>query len=55
MGKKQVNFEMSKACFYADDGLLEHNNAKALQQDLNMIIDLFSEIGLKPNAKKRSI
>ena len=50
--KKREGFQNSKACFYADDGLLEHNDAILLQQDLDKIIDLFSKIGLQPNAQK---
>ena len=38
--------------FYADDGLLENSDPICLQKDLNMIIDLFSKLGLKANEKK---
>ena len=42
----------SQSCFYADDGLLEHTNSTILQSDLDIIIQLFSQIGLKANVDK---
>ena len=38
--------------FYADDGLIENANPRALQQDVNIITDLFLRVGLKANEKK---
>jgi len=38
--------------FYADDGLLENTNPEVLQRDLDEIIALFSQVGLKANENK---
>ena len=50
--KKDETYDGSRACFYADDGLIEHINAESLQQDLDTIIRLFNRIGLRANETK---
>ena len=50
--KNSTEFKQSDACFYTDDGLIQHHNHMDLQKDLDCILELFSKIGLKPNAKK---
>ena len=42
----------SRSCFYADDGLLENNNPEELQGDLDKIVKLFAQFGLKANETK---
>ena len=50
--KSSTEYKQSDACFYADDGLLQHHNHRELQTDLDCILKLFSKMGLTPNAKK---
>ena len=50
--KSSENYRQSSACFYADDGLLQHHDHVALQNDLDRMIELFGKFGLKPNASK---
>ena len=38
--------------FYADDGRVENENPRKLQNDINIICDLFKRVGLKTNIKK---
>jgi len=49
---KKINYDESRSCFYADDGLLENTNPTILQQDLDSILSLFKEINLNANEKK---
>lgn len=42
----------SEASFYVDNGLIENQNHKELQEDLNDIIELFERVGLKTNKVK---
>ena len=50
--KTDLEFAESRACFYADDGLLEHTDPSKLQIDLDRIISLFAKVGLIANDKK---
>ena len=50
--KHSGEFCQSDSCFYADDGLIQHQDPTALQKDLDHLLELFSKIGLKPNASK---
>ena len=50
--KKSTNFCKSDSCFYADDGLLQNQDPILLQKDLDCLFELFSRMGLKPNASK---
>ena len=50
--KQHQGFQQSQSCFYADDGLLEHTDSEKLQNDLDIIIELFGRVGLKANAEK---
>ena len=50
--KASTGFGKSDSCFYADDGLIQHQNPTVLQSDLDCMINLFSKVGLKPNAMK---
>ena len=45
-------YNKSRSYFYADDGLLENEQHKELQEDLDTIIGLFGQMGLKANEKK---
>ena len=38
--------------FYADDGRVENEDPRKLQNDINIICDLFERVGLKTNIKK---
>lgn len=40
------------AAFYVDDGHIAGTNAPILQESLDLLVDLFSQIGLKMNASK---
>ena len=42
----------SRACFYADDGLIENKDAGKLQEHLNILIEYFEMFGLKTNEIK---
>ena len=42
----------TRCCFYADDGLLEGNDPVEIQADLDKIIELFGQVGLRANEKK---
>ena len=44
--------EGSTLAFYADDGRVENENPRKLQNDINIICDLFERVGLKTNIKK---
>ena len=50
--KASDGFGRSDACFYADDGLIQHRDPKILQNDLDYMISLFGKVGLRPNATK---
>ena len=49
MWKASKEFKETRACFYADDGLLEHTNPELPQEDLNKIVVLFERFDLKTN------
>ena len=49
---EEIDFGGSKLSFYADDGLLEHTDPKALQRDVDRVVDLFALFGLKANREK---
>ena len=38
--------------FYADDGLLDSEDPRKLQLDLDIIIKLFEQVGLRTNEEK---
>ena len=42
----------STLAFYADDGRVENEDPRKLQNDINIINDLFEKVGLKTNIKK---
>ena len=42
----------SESKFYADDGLIENENPKSLQKDIDILCNLFERVGLKTNTKK---
>ena len=42
----------SESKFYADDGLIENENPKKLQRDIEILCNLFERVGLKTNTKK---
>ena len=48
--KGNQNYQKSDACFYADDGLIQHHKADKLQTHINQMINLFKSVRLKPNA-----
>ena len=50
--KATEEYGNSGALFYADDGLIEHEDYVALQRDMNTIIGLFETVGLKTNEEK---
>ena len=50
--KAEETYRGSEALFYADDGLIEHNNSIKVQHDLDILIRLFQKMGLKTNKKK---
>ena len=50
--KKDGAYGGSRACFYADDGLIEHGRWKNLQSDLDRMVRLFARVGLKANEGK---
>ena len=53
--KPNPNFRDSKGFFCADDGLIEHTDAKKLQSDLDDLIQLFERVGLKANETKTKV
>ena len=42
----------SPSVFYADDGRIENEDPRKLQDDMNILCDLFERVGLKTNIKK---
>ena len=42
----------SPLAFYADDGRIENEDPRKLQNDISIICDLFERVGLKTNIKK---
>ena len=50
--KRKEEYKETLATFYADDGLLEHKNVKAIQTDLDEMVKLFERVGLKTNEVK---
>lgn len=46
------DFGSSTAMFYADDGLIEHTEPAVLQKDMDLIIKLFEQLGLRTNETK---
>ena len=53
--KSRREFGGSRACFYADDGLLENTELVELQEDLDGIIKLFERVGLQTNEIKTKV
>ena len=52
MWKTSHMFKETRACFYADNGLLEHTDPDLLQVDLNEMVLLLERFGLKTNELK---
>ena len=44
---KREDWRGSRACFYADNGLIEHRDHRKLQTDIDKMINLFERVGLK--------
>jgi len=53
--KQTEGFGETRMCFYADDGLIENQEPKILQKDLDVIINLFERVGLKTNEIKTKL
>ena len=49
---RKEDWRGSRACFYADDGLIEHGDHRKLQTDIDKMINLFERVGLKTNEIK---
>ena len=50
--KEDEEYGQSLALFYADDGLLDSDDPRKLQLDLDIIIKLFEKVGLRTNEEK---
>ena len=48
----EEDFGLSEMSFYTDDRLIEHTDPKALQKDVDRVVDLFIMFGLKANKDK---
>ena len=49
---EDIYYKKIDALFYADDGAIYNMNSDSLQNDLNIIISLFEQVGLRTNSTK---
>ena len=50
--REEEDFGGSDLSFYADDGLLESEEPRELQRDIDRAVELFGKFGLKANSQK---